>query len=66
MKYSIIITLCLILFEFIPAMADVIYVSGDVSGVWTADTVLVTSEVRVPQDSTLIIEPGVKVLFWDY
>ncbi len=48
------------------AAADVMFVSGDVSGTWSADTVMVTDEVRVPPGDTLIIEPGVKVLFWAY
>jgi hypothetical protein len=46
-----------------PVLADIITVSGDVSGTWSADTVLVVGEVRVPTDSTLTIEPGVKVIF---
>jgi hypothetical protein len=45
------------------ARAETIYVQGDVSGTWSADSVIVTGEARVPPDSTLIIEPGVKVLF---
>jgi len=47
----------------VAARADIIYVQGDVSGTWAADTVMVTGEVRVPPDSTLVIEPGVSVLF---
>ncbi len=45
------------------AQADVIYVSGDVYGTWSADTVIVTAEVRIPPDSSLTIMPGVEVLF---
>jgi len=42
-------------------------VSGDVWGTWTApDTYYVIGEVRVPPESTLVIEPGVTVLFWSY
>ncbi|MDD5088918.1 MAG: hypothetical protein PHI18_09005, partial [bacterium] len=43
-----------------------ITVCGDVSGTWSADTVLVTCEVRVPTGATPVIESGVKVLFWAY
>jgi len=50
----------------VAARADIIYVQGDVSGTWSADTVMVRGEVRVPPDSTLVIEPGVKVLFQVY
>jgi parallel beta-helix repeat protein len=46
--------------------ATVIYVSGDVSGTWSADSVIVTAEVRVPPGQSLTIEPGVKVLFQVY
>ena len=48
------------------ASADLIIVSGDVSGTWSADTVLVTGEIRVPPGETLVIEPGVEVLFQVY
>jgi len=48
------------------ARADIIYVQGDVSGTWAADTVIVTAEVRVPPGQTLMIQPGVKVLFQVY
>ena len=44
--------------------AETIYVSGDVSGTWSADTVIVTDEVRVPPGESLTIEPGVEVLFF--
>lgn len=43
--------------------ADWITVSGDVSGSWSADTVLVVGEIRVPSGQTLQIEPGVQVRF---
>jgi hypothetical protein len=47
----------------ITAYATQIEVCGDVNGVWSTDTVLVTCEIRVPPYDTLIIEPGVLVLF---
>jgi hypothetical protein len=46
--------------------ATVIYVSGDQTGTWSADTVIVTAEVRVPPGQSLIILPGVEVLFQVY
>jgi len=49
-----------------PAGATVIYVSGDQTGTWSADTVIVTAEVRVPPGESLTISPGVEVLFQVY
>jgi predicted outer membrane repeat protein len=46
--------------------AEVIFVGGDVSGVWSADTVMVADSVRVPPGETLTIMPGVEVCFLDY
>lgn len=48
-----------------PAYGDAIYVSGEVSGTWSADSVIVTDEIYVSPGSSLVIEPGVKVLFED-
>jgi parallel beta-helix repeat protein/predicted outer membrane repeat protein len=48
------------------ASADIIYVSGDVTGVWSADTVIVTADVRIPTGSALFIQPGVEIYFWGY
>lgn len=45
------------------ASADVMFVSGDVSGVWSADSVIVTDSIYVSPGNTLEIEPGVHVLF---
>lgn len=45
------------------ARAEVIFVSGDVSGVWSADSVIVTDSIYVSPGNTLEIEPGVQVLF---
>ena len=47
----------------VAAQADIIYVSGDVCGVWSADTVMVMGEVRVPAGQALTVQPGVRVLF---
>ena len=66
MKRTIAFLIPLGIFGLIPAFADVIYVSGNVSGTWSADTVFVQGEVRVPQGQTLTIQPGVEVLFWGY
>jgi hypothetical protein len=49
-----------------PAWASVIYVSGDQTGTWAADTVIVTGEVRVSPGQSLTISPGVEVLFSVY
>jgi len=49
-----------------PSWATVIYVSGDQTGTWSADTVIVTAEVRVPPSMSLTILPGVEVLFSVY
>jgi parallel beta-helix repeat protein len=46
-----------------PSWASIIYVSGDQTGTWSADTVIVTAEVRVPPGQSLTISPGVEVLF---
>jgi hypothetical protein len=50
------------------AHADVVFVGGDVSGTWSADSVFVTDSIYVAPGNTLVIEPGVKVLFlsWYY
>jgi len=48
------------------AFAEVIFISGDISGVWSADSVIVTDSVRVPAGETLTITPGVRVLFTSY
>jgi len=45
------------------ARADVVFVSGDVSGVWSADSVFVTDSIYVSPGNTLEIEPGVNVIF---
>lgn len=66
MKRFMVILISLALAIQFRAAADIIYVSGDVSGTWSADTVIVTGEVRVPPGETLVIEPGVKVLFQVY
>lgn len=46
--------------------AETITVSGDVYGTWSADTVIVMGELRVPPSLSLTIEPGVEVYFWTY
>ena len=48
------------------ARADVVFVSGDVSGVWSADSVIVVDSVRVLPGESLMIMPGVDVLFTSY
>jgi hypothetical protein len=63
MKNCLLALLCLIGLGLSTGAAEIIYVSGDVSGVWSADSVIVTGDVRVPPGQTLQIQPGVQVLF---
>lgn len=63
MKRLVLLFICYGLLGLAPAAADMITVSGNVSGVWSADTVLVTDDIRVSNEDSLIIEPGVSVLF---
>jgi hypothetical protein len=46
--------------------AEVIFVSGTVSGVWSADSVIVADSIRVPAGETLTIMPGVTILVTSY
>lgn len=66
MRRSTVSLLVISLITAIPALGDHIYVSGDVSGTWSADTVFVTGEIRVPPGDALTIEPGIRVLFQVY
>jgi len=59
-------TAAILLLAAVPSWATVIYVSGDQTGTWAADTVIVTAEVRVPPGQILTIQPGVEVLFSVY
>jgi hypothetical protein len=60
---AIIVAALVIIGAVSTARADVAFVSGDVSGVWTADSVFVTDSIYVSPGNTLEIEPGVHVLF---
>ncbi len=42
------------------------FVEGEVSGVWDADTVFVTGEIYLPADKSLAVMPGVYVEFQGY
>ncbi|MCX6641627.1 MAG: right-handed parallel beta-helix repeat-containing protein [bacterium] len=66
MSSSFILFLLALLSLAAPAWATVITVSGDQTGTWSADTVIVTAEVRVPPGQSLTILPGVEVLFSVY
>ncbi|MEE9555118.1 MAG: right-handed parallel beta-helix repeat-containing protein [candidate division Zixibacteria bacterium] len=48
------------------ALASVSFVSGEVTGTWEADSIIVTGAVNVPSGEMLTIEPGVNVFFLDY
>jgi hypothetical protein len=45
------------------AHSSLITVSGSVSGVWSADTVMVIGDLTVPTSQDLTIQPGVEVQF---
>ncbi len=47
------------------ARASITLVSGEVSGVWSADSILVSGDIFVAAGNTLVIQPGVEVLFLD-
>src|SRR5512143_3606736 len=66
MYRSLIISMMALLSLAVPSRASVIYVSGDQTGTWAADTVIVTAEVRVPPGQSLTVMPGVEVLFSVY
>ncbi len=40
-----------------------IHVSGDVSGFWNEDTIFVDGDITIPEDSSLLIDPGTVVFF---
>jgi len=65
-QFSVLLLTLALLSLSAPAVATVIYVSGDQTGTWSADTVIVTAEVRVPPGQSLTISPGVEVLFSVY
>ncbi|MBD3169877.1 MAG: hypothetical protein GF307_10375, partial [candidate division Zixibacteria bacterium] len=56
----------LISFMNLPAYGSSAHYSGDVWGQWSVDTVFVDDSIRIPPDSTLIIDPGTIVLFWGH
>jgi predicted outer membrane repeat protein len=45
------------------SIADHITVSGEVSGTWSTDTVMVTGDINIPDGETLLINPGTRVQF---
>lgn len=48
------------------ANAELIEVCGDVSGTWSADTIIAIGDLRIPPGDSLTIEPGVLILFHQY
>jgi predicted outer membrane repeat protein len=48
---------------YLNSMATHITVSGTVSGTWSVDTVYAVSDLEILNEQTLIIEPGVEVIF---
>ncbi|MCX6641372.1 MAG: right-handed parallel beta-helix repeat-containing protein [bacterium] len=49
-----------------PSWGSLITVSGNVSGVWDVDTVLVMGDINLLASESLVIQPGVLVLFRDH
>ena len=62
LRYFIII-LGLLLFRFPFLNAQTIYVSGEVEGIWEADTIKAISDLLVPEGRQLIIQPGTYIEF---
>ena len=50
----------------VPRYGNNLYVEGEVSGVWMADTVFVTGDITLPPNESLEIAPGVYVEFQGY
>ena len=46
--------------------AQILEVSGIQEGVWNYDTILLVDEVVVPEDKSLTIAKGTRVIFQDY
>jgi len=46
--------------------ASSIEVSGEVSGLWSVDTVLVMSDLTIADGQSLEISPGTRVIFWGH
>ncbi len=65
MKKKLLI-LSLIGFLATTVKASSIEVSGDVSGLWSADTVFVMSDLSIAYGQSLEISPGTRVIFWGH
>ncbi len=63
MKRALIVSIGLILTLISLVQASQIEVQGNVSGTWSADTVYVMDSICIPNNDTLIINPGVCILF---
>ncbi|MBQ8223214.1 MAG: hypothetical protein IJZ87_07750 [Bacteroidales bacterium] len=63
MKKSLLFLLLLMSFV---VKAQTYEVSGNQEGTWDCDTVLVVGDVVVPEENSLIIAEGTKVIFQDY
>ncbi len=64
MRINILISILLLL--AISTIASNIQVGGDVSGTWDADTIQVIDDLLVPTNQILVINPGVKVIFYGH
>ena len=56
----------ILLLPFFRLWATNIVVSGNASGNWTVDTVMVMGDLTIPADSTLTVNPGVLVEFFGH
>ncbi|MCK4311550.1 MAG: right-handed parallel beta-helix repeat-containing protein [Candidatus Cloacimonetes bacterium] len=61
MKRFIILYIFITFYSFLNA--DTIIVSGDVSGIWSADTVNVIGDLTIPDGEALTIDPGTYIEF---
>ena len=55
----------LLLLPFI-SQAQICEVSGNQEGTWDCDTIVVVGDIIVPEESSLIVSPGTKVIFDDH
>ena len=64
-RFFIIISL---LFPITISFADTHIPGGDVSGIWTFPNspYIIDGEINIPVDSTLVIEPGIQVIFSEH
>lgn len=62
-QFLISVTLLVLMYCCMPAFSTSVEVSGDVSGLWNVDTVKVIGNITIREAESLVINPGVKVIF---